>query len=109
MNLTVGGVGIIKEGRISLNPLNAELNPIRHLLALAGGHHFVDASRIRVNIFFKCFVSLKFEILRNLTKWPFYPGSWIKRTHTFYVIEREHILKKPANKCKLINLTTYCF
>jgi hypothetical protein len=31
------------------NPLNAELNPIRHLLALAGAHHFVHVSRIRVN------------------------------------------------------------
>jgi hypothetical protein len=32
-----------------LNHLNAELNPIRHLLALAGAHHFVDINRIRVN------------------------------------------------------------
>jgi len=32
------------------NPLNAELNPIRHLLAFAGAHHFVEVSRIRVNI-----------------------------------------------------------
>jgi hypothetical protein len=31
------------------NPLNAELDPIRHLLGLAGAHHFVDVSRIRVN------------------------------------------------------------
>jgi hypothetical protein len=31
-----------------INPLNTELNPIRHLLALAGGHHFVYVSRIRV-------------------------------------------------------------
>jgi hypothetical protein len=31
------------------NPLNAELNPIRHLLALAGAHHFVHVSKIRVN------------------------------------------------------------
>jgi hypothetical protein len=29
------------------NPLNAELNPIRHLLALAEAHHFVHVSRIR--------------------------------------------------------------
>jgi hypothetical protein len=33
-----------------LNPLNAELNPISHLLTLAGAHHFVDISRIRVNM-----------------------------------------------------------
>jgi hypothetical protein len=31
-----------------LNPLNAELNPIRHLLALVGGRHIVHVSRIRV-------------------------------------------------------------
>jgi hypothetical protein len=35
----------------NFNPLNAELNPIRHLLALVGGHHFVHVSRIRVNTF----------------------------------------------------------
>ena len=32
-----------------INPLNAELNPNRHLLALAGAHHFVHVSRLRVN------------------------------------------------------------
>ena len=32
-----------------LNPLNAELNPIRHLLALVGARHIVHVSRIRVN------------------------------------------------------------
>ena len=31
-----------------LNPLNAELNPIRHLLALVGARHIVHVSRIRV-------------------------------------------------------------
>jgi len=30
------------------NPLNAELNPICHLLALLGVHHFIHLSRIRV-------------------------------------------------------------
>ena len=32
------------------NPLNAELNPICHLLALLGVHHFLHVGRIRVNI-----------------------------------------------------------
>ena len=32
-----------------LNLLNAELNPIRHLLALVGARHIVHVSRIRVN------------------------------------------------------------
>jgi hypothetical protein len=33
---------------LSINPLKAELNPIRHLLELVGAHHFVEVSRIRV-------------------------------------------------------------
>ena len=33
------------------NPLNAELNPIRHLLALVGARHIVHVTRIRVNAF----------------------------------------------------------
>jgi MFS superfamily sulfate permease-like transporter len=32
-----------------INPLNAELNPICHLLALLGAHHIPHISRIRVN------------------------------------------------------------
>jgi hypothetical protein len=31
------------------NPLNAELNPICHLLALLGGATIVDVSRLRAN------------------------------------------------------------
>jgi len=31
-----------------LNPLNAELNPIRHLLALLGAHHIFHIRRERV-------------------------------------------------------------
>ena len=33
------------------NPLNAELNPICHLLALLGAHHILHISRIRVKRF----------------------------------------------------------
>ena len=31
-----------------INPLNAELNPIRHLLALVGARHFVHVRRVRL-------------------------------------------------------------
>ena len=31
-----------------INPLNAKLNPICHLLALFGAHHILHVSRIRV-------------------------------------------------------------
>ena len=32
------------------NPLNAELNPICHLLALLGAHHILHVSRVRAYI-----------------------------------------------------------
>ena len=35
---------------VEFNPLNAELNPICHLLALLGGATIVVVSRLRVNI-----------------------------------------------------------
>ena len=34
----------------SINPLNAELNPICHLLALLGTHHIFHISVLRVNV-----------------------------------------------------------
>jgi hypothetical protein len=34
---------------MKFNPLNAELNPICHLLALLSAHHILHVSRIRVN------------------------------------------------------------
>jgi len=41
------------------NPLNAELNPICHLLAVLGAHHILHVSRIRVKkIRFKTWTSL---------------------------------------------------
>ena len=33
-----------------INPSNAELNPICHLLALLGAHHILHVSRIRVKV-----------------------------------------------------------
>jgi len=36
--------------QIALNPLNAELNPICHLLELLGAHYILHVSRIRVKL-----------------------------------------------------------
>ena len=38
---------IISPPLFLINPLNAELNPICHLLALLRVHHFLHVSRIR--------------------------------------------------------------
>jgi len=43
---TTGSRGVRIRG---INPLNAELNPICHLLALLGGANIVVVSRLRVN------------------------------------------------------------
>jgi hypothetical protein len=42
------GASFITE-TVAFNPLNAELNPICHLLALLGGANIVVVSRLRVN------------------------------------------------------------
>jgi len=45
-----------------INPLNAELNPICHLLALLGAHHILHVSRIRVKAT-RRYCKLKYEAL----------------------------------------------
>jgi len=39
----------------NFNPLNANLNPICHLLASLGAHHILHVSRIRVKILIRFF------------------------------------------------------
>ena len=44
---TGGEAGVWSADVLELvNPLNAELNPVRHLLALVGAHHIVHVSRV---------------------------------------------------------------
>jgi hypothetical protein len=45
----------------NFNPLNAELNPICHLLALLGGATIVNVGRLRVNTFIVQFSGLLFS------------------------------------------------
>jgi hypothetical protein len=47
-HLEGSGTPVLYIGRTVLNPLNAELNPISHLLALLGAHLILHVSRIRV-------------------------------------------------------------
>jgi hypothetical protein len=42
------GTPVLYIGRTVLNPLNAKLNPICHLLALLGAHRILHVSKIRV-------------------------------------------------------------
>ena len=47
-HLEGSGTPVLYIGRTVLNPLNAELNPICHLLALLGAHHILHLRRMRV-------------------------------------------------------------
>jgi len=58
-----------------LNPLNAELNPICHLLVLLGAHHILHVSRIRVKN--------RVGTSHNLTLW-------------------RHFLASPFARCRLV-------
>ena len=58
----------------SINPLNAELNPIRHLLALAGADHFVHVGSLRVKIE-QCSFQYRREIFRRVLSHRMFLGS----------------------------------
>ena len=49
-----------------INPLNAELNPICHLLALLGGATIVVISRLRVNIYALDSVVAKLHVIQTV-------------------------------------------
>ena len=54
----------IAKKRIKINPLNAELNPICHMLALVGAHHILHASRVRIE-FTNWFVSIPHSLKKT--------------------------------------------
>jgi len=47
-NFNGPGTLLLKD-RFLINPFNAELKPICHLLVLLGAHHILHVSRIKVN------------------------------------------------------------
>jgi hypothetical protein len=84
----------IREG-LFINPLNAELNPTCHLLALLGAHHILRVSGIRVNNFFfliswflivSCRISIhQTTVLISVTYEPPYVKNVLKR-HSISVL-----------------------
>jgi len=50
----------------NITPLNAELNPICHRLALLGAHHILHVSRIRVNSKYHDLYTISLSIARNM-------------------------------------------
>jgi hypothetical protein len=54
-HLEGSGTPVLYIGRTVLTPLNAELNPICHLLTLLGAHHILHVNRIWVKYVEQCF------------------------------------------------------
>jgi len=53
----------------AFNPLNAEFNPICHLLALLGAHHVFHVGGLRVNAFSQTVVNLKMLLSNFHNHW----------------------------------------
>jgi hypothetical protein len=58
------------------NPLNAELNPICHLLALLGAHPILNVSRIRVN-YNLVYASCSFFRHRLVSRWGLLEAAFV--------------------------------
>ena len=69
-----------------LNPLNAELNPICHLLALLGGATIVVVTRLRVNLGIEMGWLVSFKLR------PLYPQG-IRTRYTFH----HHVSREGIN------------
>ena len=76
---------LIGKRHTAINPSNAELNPICHLLALLGAHPIPHFSRVRVNFIFRyqrhsnktpyiftdrLLTLYKLKVSRNRARWP---------------------------------------
>jgi len=73
------------------NPLNAELNPICHLLALLGAHHILHVSRIRV----------KYWHYMKMSR-----DKWWKQVGVFCILNYSNLFVKNLNTYLLTYLLT---
>jgi hypothetical protein len=78
-------VQVTKTFKRAINPLNAELNPICHLLALLGAHHILHISRIRVN--FSTKITLKL-VHNKCTQLPQHDTIQIKASDDEFIVKR---------------------
>ena len=87
----------------AVNPLNAELNPIRHLLALVGVRHIVHVSRIRVNSLqlknsYQRTSSTSYRTPRN--KQAAFPEDATRKLH------KQIVFRKGTNRLQPLNADT---
>jgi len=89
------------------NPLNTQLNPICHLLALLGAHHILHISRIRVKEQFETKVSWTKVVMMKHKK---YNCKEQRVEHTFPVISSRYNLLYNDSKSEdtPISIVLYC-
>ena len=73
------------------NPLNAELNPICHLLALLGGATIVVVSRLRVKVAFPNFANAPKTAI-NRSGWFQFCAKQIPLANTVFLTKTKHTL-----------------
>ena len=90
---------------LKVNPLNAELNPICHLLELLGGATIVVVSRLRVNGLYypRIYLNVLRGTIRRLIhniRYPnprFQPGSY-RRTQQECLYTQWHLASRTCNE-----------
>jgi len=88
-----------------LNPLNGELNPICHLLALLGAHHILHVSRLRVNLSYQ-----RHDLQSSLKCWCL-SNTYIKLTavrisyYNFRKCISKYYLQQISQRILLVHIT----
>jgi len=96
----------------TLNPLNAELNPICHVLALLEAHHILHVSRIRVNNYFLSIAdSINTDINKHIHSDRFNPINYLSNSfrRTISNISRQYASTYEIEKIiKALKTKTSC-
>ena len=80
-----------------LNPLNTELNPICHLLALLGAHHIFNVSRIRVTDLY-CSPYIIRAIISRRMRWVGHVARMGERRGVYRVLMGKPEGKRPRGR-----------
>jgi hypothetical protein len=100
--------------RLRINPLNTELNPICHQLALLGAHHILHVSRIRVKRKHCTYMS-RFQVRRSPAAFVVQARSSLDKTQVMLSTETikeiakfDYLITTLTNKPDKNILLGYC-
>jgi len=81
-----------------VNPLNAELNPICHLLALLVAHHILHVSRIRVNLATRYYAATEVKTYPHAFLVSALDGNWLQALGYSHLNPKENAVSTVGNK-----------